>query len=64
MASNNVFMIPWGHIKVLIDKCHDNPKKFNFYINKVIENNWSRAVLLNFLMEYAMTLAKAKKQYK
>jgi hypothetical protein len=49
MASNKVFMIPWGHIKLLIDKCHDNPEKFNFYIDKIIENNWSRAVLLNFL---------------
>ena len=49
MASNRVFMIPWGHIKLLIDKCHDNLEKFNFYVDKVIENNWSRAVLLNFL---------------
>lgn len=48
MASNKVFMIPWGHIKLLIDKCHDNPDKFNFYVDKIIENNWSRAVLLNF----------------
>ncbi len=49
MVINKVFMIPWGHIKVLIDKCHDNPNKFNFYVDKIIENNWSRAVLLNFL---------------
>lgn len=49
MATNKVFMIPWGHIKLLIDKCHDNLEKFNFYVDKVIENNWSRAVLLNFL---------------
>jgi len=49
MASNKVFMIPWGHIKLLIDRCHDNPQKFSFYIDKIIENNWSRAVLLNFL---------------
>ncbi len=49
MAPNKVFMIPWGHIKLLIDKCHDNPEKFSFYVDKVIENNWSRAVLLNFL---------------
>lgn len=27
----------------------DNLIKFNFYVDKVIENNWSRAVLLNFL---------------
>ena len=41
MASNKVFMIPWGHIKLLIDKCHDNSDKLDFYIDKVIENNWS-----------------------
>ncbi|MBR5565078.1 MAG: DUF1016 family protein [Roseburia sp.] len=46
---NKVFMIPWGHIKLLIDKCHDNREKFNFYIDKILENNWSRAMLLNFL---------------
>lgn len=49
MVSDKVFMIPWGHIRLLIDKCYDNPEKFNFYVDKVIENNWSRAVLLNFL---------------
>ncbi len=49
IVQNKVFMIPWGHIKLLIYKCHDNPEKFNFYVEKVIENNWSRAMLLNFL---------------
>lgn len=49
MASNKVFMIPWGHIKLLIDKCHTNLLKFNFYVDKVIENNWPGAILLNFL---------------
>ena len=49
MASRKVFMIPWEYIKLLIDKCHDNLEKFDFYVDKVIENNWSRAVLLNFL---------------
>ena len=48
MALNKVFMIPWGHIKLLIDKCQDNLEKIDFYIDKFIENNWSRAVLLNF----------------
>lgn len=49
MVENRVFMIPWGHIKLLIDKCHGNTEKFNFFVDKVIENNWSRALLLNFL---------------
>lgn len=49
MATDTVFLIPWGHIKLLIDKCHDDKEKFTFYARKVVENNWSRAVLLNFL---------------
>lgn len=44
-----IFCIPWGHNKLIIDKCKDNPDKAMFYVKSVIENNWSRAVLLNFL---------------
>ena len=46
---DQVFRIPWGHLKLLIDKCRDNPQKALFYVRKTIENNWSRAVLLNQL---------------
>ena len=45
----SVFCIPWGHQKLLIDKCKDNSAKALFYVQKTLENNWSRAVLLNFL---------------
>lgn len=44
-----LFSIPWGHHRFIIDKCYDNPKKACFYVQKTIQNNWSRAVLLNFL---------------
>ena len=44
-----LFAIPWGHHKIIIDKCNGNPKKAMFFVNQVIQNNWSRAVLLNFL---------------
>jgi predicted nuclease of restriction endonuclease-like (RecB) superfamily len=47
--SKNIFLIPWGHHKVIIDKCRSNQQKALFYVSKVIENNWSRAVLLNLL---------------
>ncbi len=47
--NKNIFLIPWGHHKVIIDKCRDDQPKALFYVSKVIENNWSRAVLLNFL---------------
>ena len=44
-----IFCIPWGHTKLIIDRCKDNINKALFYTKKTIENNWSRAVLLNFL---------------
>ncbi|MBQ6436198.1 DUF1016 family protein [bacterium] len=40
---------PWGHIRYIMDKCRDDQDKAIFFINKTVENNWSRAVLLNFL---------------
>ena len=46
---NIIFMIPWGHHKLIMDKCkYDKPKAL-FFITKTLQNNWSRAVLLNFL---------------
>ena len=48
-VGGELFRTPWGHHKCIIDKCGDNSKKAIFYINKALENNWSRAVLLNWL---------------
>ena len=45
----NLLLIPWGHHKLIIDKCKGNTKKALFYVQQTIKNNWSRAVLLNFL---------------
>ena len=44
-----IYAIPWGHIKLIVDTCKDNPEKVLFFVDEVIKNNWSRAVLLNFL---------------
>lgn len=44
-----LFEIPWGYIKLLIDKCRNDKEKALFFLRKTIENNWSRAILLNFL---------------
>lgn len=44
-----LFAVPWGHIRLLIEKCKGNSDKALFYARKTVENNWSRAVLLNFL---------------
>lgn len=46
---NAIFFIPWGHNKVIIDKCKGDSAKALFYVKKALENNWSRDVLLNFL---------------
>jgi predicted nuclease of restriction endonuclease-like (RecB) superfamily len=39
-----VAQIPWGHIRLILDKMKDTQEAY-FYVNKTIENNWSRAVL-------------------
>lgn len=44
-----VFKIPWGHHIQIMGKCRNDVKKALFYVHKTLENNWSRAVLLNFL---------------
>ncbi len=46
---NDLFAVPWGHHKYIIDKCYNNPDKAFFYVHQTIENGWSRSLLLNFL---------------
>ena len=41
-----VAQIPWGHTVVLLDKFSDNTVR-NWYIEKTIENGWSRNVLIH-----------------
>ena len=43
-----VAQIPWGHIVTLLDKFSDNTVR-NWYIQKTIENGWSRSVLIHQL---------------
>ena len=44
-----IFQIPWGHHIQIMGKCKGNLGKALFYVKKTIENNWSRAALVNFL---------------
>ena len=46
---SNVFRIPWGHHIQILTKCKGNREKALFFVNQTVKNNWSRAVLLNFL---------------
>ena len=41
--------IPWGHHRFIIDKIKNDSKKALFYVEQIIQNNWSRNVLLNFI---------------
>lgn len=41
--------IPWGHHRLIIDRCSDNPQKALFFVNQTLENGWSRAMLLNWI---------------
>ncbi len=47
--AKELFSIPWGHHVQIINKCKGNPHRALFFVRKTKENNWSRAVLLNFL---------------
>ena len=40
------FQIPWGHNREIITKC-SLQKEALFYVQRTIENNWSRAVLVH-----------------
>ena len=46
---HDLFSIPWGHHRYIIDKCSSDPNKALFYVQQTIENGWSRDMLLNFL---------------
>ncbi len=45
----DLFSVPWGHHKLLIDKFLNNPQKALFYVHQTIKNGWSRNVLHNFI---------------
>lgn len=41
--------VPWGHHRLIIDKIKDNPQKALFFVNQVVQNGWSRSMLLNWI---------------
>ena len=44
-----IFSVPWRHHIVLIDKFRTNQAAAFFYVNEIVKNGWSRAVLLHFI---------------
>lgn len=45
----DLFAVPWGHHRLIVDRCKEDGEKAAFFIRETIKNNWSRAVLDNFL---------------
>lgn len=44
-----LFQIPWSHHVNIIDKVKGDPHKALFFVKKSLQNQWGRAMLLNFL---------------
>ena len=44
-----LFLVPWGHHRTIIDKCKGDREKALFYVRRTIQNGWSRNSLLNWL---------------
>lgn len=45
----NIFAIPWGHHRAIIDYFEQEPQKALFYAIKTLEHSWSRGMLLNMM---------------
>ena len=49
LQENAIWRIPWRHHKYIIDRFFNEPEKAMFFVQKTLENGWSRNVLLNFM---------------
>ena len=47
--TSDIFRVPWGHHKLIIDKVKGDLEKAMFYTRQTIENGWSRALLQNWI---------------
>lgn len=45
----NLFAIPWGHHRTIIDYYETEPEKALFYAAKTLQHSWSRATLMNMM---------------
>jgi predicted nuclease of restriction endonuclease-like (RecB) superfamily len=46
---DDLFSIPWGHHRLIMDKCSASLDKAVFYVHETLKQGWSRNVLLNML---------------
>lgn len=55
----NLFRLPWGHHKILIDKYSQQPEIALFYADEAVEQGWSRTVL-DHMVDTDLHLRKGK----
>ncbi len=48
-VEGNLFKLPWGHHKLLMDKYFNSPEIALFYVREAVENGWARTVLEHML---------------
>jgi len=48
LKNNPIFMIPWGHSVVLLEKLDSNDQRM-WYAEKTLQNGWSRASLIMWI---------------
>ena len=41
LDESELFAVPWGHHRTIIDKCKTDRNKAIFFVRKIIQNNWS-----------------------
>jgi predicted nuclease of restriction endonuclease-like (RecB) superfamily len=61
MLQQFVLQLPWGHNRVIIDKCKTIDEA-EFYVQHTLAHNWSRAVLIHQI-ESRLHLRKANAQH-
>ena len=44
-----IFKIPWGHHIQILTRCKGNRDTALYFVRQTLNNNWFRAVLMNFL---------------
>lgn len=45
----DIFKVPWGHHRLIMDKVNGDINKALFFVHKTIKEGWSRDMLLNFI---------------
>ena len=47
LTEEELFSVPWGHHRLIMDRCKGDGGMAAFFVKKILQNNWSRSVLLN-----------------